>query len=166
GRHRRARAVPAALRRADRPPLRTRRAAHLRAARERAVGDRRVDASAEAPRARGAKRRAGDPRAARRGSRARSPVAAWGGVMADRPGAAELVEAVREFIEAEVLPVVQDSRLRFRVLVAANALTIAQRDLEMGDELLREEIALLERLCGTKAPGGTREQSVALSREL
>jgi Domain of unknown function (DUF6285) len=86
--------------------------------------------------------------------------------MADRPGAAELVEAVREFIEAEVLPVVQDSRLRFRVLVAANALTIAQRDLEMGDELLREEIALLERLCGTKAPGGAREQSVALSREL
>src|SRR5205823_3675344 len=48
--------------------------------------------------------------------------------MADRPGAAELAEAVREFLEAEVLPTVGDARLRFRVLVAANALAIAQSD--------------------------------------
>ena len=68
--------------------------------------------------------------------------------MADRPGPAELAEAVREFLESEVLPTVEDSRLRFRVLVAANALAIAQRDLELGERLIEEEIALLQDLVG------------------
>jgi hypothetical protein len=86
--------------------------------------------------------------------------------MADRPDAAELVEAVREFIEAEVLPAVSAARLRFRVLVAANALTIAQRDLQMGDELLSEEVALLEKLGGSRLAGTARERSAALTREL
>jgi Domain of unknown function (DUF6285) len=85
--------------------------------------------------------------------------------MADRPGAAELAEAVREFLEAEVLPVAQDARLRFRVLVAANALAIAQRDLEIGEALLEEEIALLERLVGP-ASAGTRGRRLFLNREL
>jgi hypothetical protein len=86
--------------------------------------------------------------------------------MADRPDAVELVEAVREFIEAEVLPAVTDARLRFRALVAANALTIAQRDLQMGDELLTEEVALLEKLGGSRVGGTPRERSAALAREL
>jgi hypothetical protein len=86
--------------------------------------------------------------------------------MADRPDATELVEAVREFIEAEVLPVVSDPRLKFRVLVAVNALTIAQRDLQMGEELLSEEVALLEKLGGSRASGTPRERSAALTREL
>jgi Domain of unknown function (DUF6285) len=86
--------------------------------------------------------------------------------MADRPDAAELIEAVREFIEAEVLPAVSDARLKFRVLVAANALTIAQRDLQIGDELLAEEVALLEKLSGSRASGTPRERSTALAREL
>jgi hypothetical protein len=86
--------------------------------------------------------------------------------MADRPDAAELVEAVREFIEAEVLPAITDARLKFRVLVAANALSIAQRDVQMGDELLTEEVALLEKLTGSRTAGTARERSAALSREL
>jgi Domain of unknown function (DUF6285) len=86
--------------------------------------------------------------------------------MADRPGAAELAEAVREFLELEVLPVVEDARLRFRVLVAANALTIAQRDLEIGDRLVEEEIALLERLVGTLPASSVRERRISLNREL
>jgi len=86
--------------------------------------------------------------------------------MGDRPHAAELVEAVREFIEAEVLPAIADARLKFRVLVAANALTIAQRDLQIGDELVAEEIAVLEKLTGSRAVGTPRERSTALSREL
>ncbi|HYZ89661.1 MAG TPA: DUF6285 domain-containing protein [Myxococcales bacterium] len=86
--------------------------------------------------------------------------------MADRPGAAELAEAVREFLEAEVLPVVEDARLRFRVLVAANALAIAQRDLEIGDRLLEEEIALLERLVGTLPASSVRERRISLNREV
>jgi hypothetical protein len=86
--------------------------------------------------------------------------------MADRPGAAELAEAVREFLEAEVLPVIQDTRLRFRVLVAANALAIAQRDLEMGERLLEEEIALLERLVGPVSAANARERRISLNQEL
>lgn len=86
--------------------------------------------------------------------------------MHDGPSPAGLSEAVREFLEAEVLPVAKDARLRFRVLVAANALSILQRDLELGEELLGEEIALLRPLAGAPPPGTAREQAVALSREL
>src|SRR5438874_2000462 len=59
--------------------------------------------------------------------------------MADRPTAIELVEAVREFLEAETLPAAADHRLKFRTLVAINALAIAQRELESGEEGLGEE---------------------------
>lgn len=46
----------------------------------------------------------------------------------DRPAAAELATAVREFLEAEILPVLDDQRLRFRTLVAMNALSIVERE--------------------------------------
>jgi hypothetical protein len=46
----------------------------------------------------------------------------------DRPTAAELATAVREFLEAEILPILDDHRLRFRTLVAMNALTIVERE--------------------------------------
>jgi hypothetical protein len=46
----------------------------------------------------------------------------------DRPTASELATAVREFLEAEILPTLDDHRLRFRTLVAMNALTIVERD--------------------------------------
>lgn len=54
--------------------------------------------------------------------------------MSDRPTASELVEATREFLEREVLPAAEDGRLRFRTLVAINALGIAQRELEAAVE--------------------------------
>ena len=64
----------------------------------------------------------------------------------DRPTAAELVEATREFLETEILPTLTDRRLRFRTLVAINALGIAQRELESGEEgLSREELEELAR---------------------
>ena len=47
----------------------------------------------------------------------------------DRPTPAELAEATREFLESEVLPVAADHRLKFRTLVAINALGILQREL-------------------------------------
>ena len=50
--------------------------------------------------------------------------------MGDRPTAAELVEAVWEFLAGEVLPGAQDHRQKFRTLVAMNALGIARRELE------------------------------------
>ena len=67
--------------------------------------------------------------------------------MSDRPSAAELVEATREFLEREVLPAASDDRQRFRTLVAINALGIAQRELESAeaDPLTPDEAAELAR---------------------
>jgi hypothetical protein len=47
----------------------------------------------------------------------------------DRPTPGELAEAVAEFLEREILPTLDDHRLRFRTLVALNALRIAAREL-------------------------------------
>jgi hypothetical protein len=63
--------------------------------------------------------------------------------MPDRPSAPELVEAVAEFLGNEVLPLMTDHRMKFRTLVALNALGIAHRELtgepapSDADELLR-----------------------------
>ena len=67
--------------------------------------------------------------------------------MSDRPTAPELVEATREFLEQEILPTLADRRLRFRTLVAVNALGIAQRELESraDDQLSPDELAELAR---------------------
>lgn len=50
------------------------------------------------------------------------------GTGADRPTAAELATAVREFLEVEILPTLDAPRLRFRTLVAINALSIVERE--------------------------------------
>lgn len=50
--------------------------------------------------------------------------------MSERPTAAELAEAILEFLGGEILPTVTDQRLRFRTLVAMNALSIVYRELE------------------------------------
>jgi len=47
----------------------------------------------------------------------------------DRPSAGELVAAVREFLEGDVLPATE-GRVRFHVRVAVNALGIVERELE------------------------------------
>jgi aminoglycoside phosphotransferase (APT) family kinase protein len=48
--------------------------------------------------------------------------------VADRPTAPELAEAVREFLEGEILPLLDDRRMRFRTLVAMNALGMVERE--------------------------------------
>jgi hypothetical protein len=63
--------------------------------------------------------------------------------MPDRPTAPELIEAVFEFLSGELLPTLDDHRMKFRTLVAMNALAIARRELEAdtewpSDEELRE----------------------------
>jgi hypothetical protein len=50
--------------------------------------------------------------------------------MSERPTAQELVEAIAEFLGGEILPTLSDHRLRFRTLVAMNALGIVHRELE------------------------------------
>jgi len=47
----------------------------------------------------------------------------------DRPTAAELVEAVREFLEKDVMSATE-GRVQFHTRVAVNALNIVQRELE------------------------------------
>lgn len=47
---------------------------------------------------------------------------------ADRPTSAELVVAVHEFLETEILPTIDAQRVRFRMLVAMNALSIVARE--------------------------------------
>jgi hypothetical protein len=49
--------------------------------------------------------------------------------MTERPTAQELVEALQEFLGGEILPTLTDHRLRFRMLVAMNALSIVYREL-------------------------------------
>jgi hypothetical protein len=67
--------------------------------------------------------------------------------MHDRPTALELIEAVTEFLSTEVLPAAPDHRLKFRTLVALNALGIAARELQASNKLLLEagEVAELAR---------------------
>ena len=80
--------------------------------------------------------------------------------MNDRPTAAELVEATREYLETEVLPALDDQRLRFRTLVAINALGIAQRELESTEEEVlspEEAAALARRIRAGEIPEGALE---------
>ena len=59
-----------------------------------------------------------------------------------RPTPDELAEAIEEFLSGEILPALDDHRLRFRMLVALNALGILRRELralpEHDDAELRE----------------------------
>ena len=63
--------------------------------------------------------------------------------MNDRPTAGELVDAVRMFLEKELLPGLGDARLRFQTLVAANVLAIAGREMAGEEAMLGEEWQLL-----------------------
>jgi hypothetical protein len=58
------------------------------------------------------------------------------------PTAAELAEAVREFLEGEVVPAT-DARVRFLARVAAKALAQIERELALGPEIERAHAARL-----------------------
>lgn len=79
--------------------------------------------------------------------------------MMDQPSAAELVTAVREFIEKHALPQLS-GRTAFHGRVAANALAIVARELEQGPEATQSEASSLRAIVGQD---GTPE---ALNREL
>jgi hypothetical protein len=64
--------------------------------------------------------------------------------MHDRPTAVELVNAVRQYLEGELLPTLTDARLKFQTLIAANVLSIAERELQGEEtELIYEHQSLL-----------------------
>jgi hypothetical protein len=75
--------------------------------------------------------------------------------VSERPTAQELTEAILEFLGGEILPTIADPRLRFRTLVAMNALSIVFRELEKlppeDDAELRELAARIR--AGDVEPG-------------
>ncbi len=76
--------------------------------------------------------------------------------MSDRPTPDELAEAIEEFLANEILPTLDDHRLRFRTLVALNALGIVRRELAKlpsEDDAAQRELAV--RIRDDDVPEGT-----------
>ena len=91
--------------------------------------------------------------------------------MQNRPTAGELVKSIREFLEEEILPNLEDSRDKFRTRVAMNALSILERELAQEEPLLQAEHERLTRLLDEDhtAPGSLeelRERVLELNRDL
>jgi hypothetical protein len=63
----------------------------------------------------------------------------------DAPNAMELLEAIREWIDREVIPAT-DGRLRFHARVASNVLGMVEREMELGPAQLEAHRARLARL--------------------
>ena len=79
----------------------------------------------------------------------------------DRPTPQELAEAVREFLQEEILPILDDHRLKFRTLVAINGLGIAERELWATTPPREEDWELARRIRAGDVP----ENAVALLKE-
>ena len=77
--------------------------------------------------------------------------------MTDRPNARELATAVREFLETEILPTLSDHRMRFRTLVAMNALSIVERESPPAASPDPEDVELARRI----RAGDVREEDLA-----
>jgi hypothetical protein len=76
--------------------------------------------------------------------------------VSERPTAQELVEAIAEFLGGEILPTLTDRRLRFRTLVAMNALDIVHRELEaLPHAEDTEQRALVRRIRAGEVDSGT-----------
>jgi hypothetical protein len=69
--------------------------------------------------------------------------------MQPRPNNPELATAVREFLETEIMPTMTDARLKFRTLVAMNALTMLERS-PLEEDFLRAEALALAGLLETE----------------
>ena len=82
---------------------------------------------------------------------------------ADRPSGPELIEAVRRFIDDELLPELEGVR-RFHARVASNALGIAAREIELQGAHDQARLGRLARLLGGDAP--TEELEAELVRRI
>lgn len=82
--------------------------------------------------------------------------------MQDRPTSGELLEAVAEYLFAELRPEVPREQ-RFKVLVAANICAVVARELGTGDAPDREDLELFGELLGEEAmPGEPEELDLAV----
>ncbi len=73
--------------------------------------------------------------------------------MQDRPSAKDLLEALADFLEKEAVPVVEDPRLRFRLMIAGNLARILEREADLEETLLQSERKRLLPLLGKELPG-------------
>jgi hypothetical protein len=80
--------------------------------------------------------------------------------MQDRPTAVELLAAVRHFLETDVMPTMEGRR-RFHTLVAANVLSIVERELTSEESNLQAEWSRLSKLL----EAGDAPTSLATLRE-
>lgn len=78
----------------------------------------------------------------------------------DRPDASELVAAVREFLERDVMPAT-DGRVQFHTRVAVNVLAIVERELTLGPDLEPGERARATALLGHDGTAGALERELA-----
>jgi Domain of unknown function (DUF6285) len=78
----------------------------------------------------------------------------------DRPTAGELVVAVREFLERDVMAAT-DGRVQFHTRVAVNVLNIVARELELGDALSRAETERAVALLGHDGAPDDLERELA-----
>jgi hypothetical protein len=68
--------------------------------------------------------------------------------MQDRPTAAELLQTLREYLQGEVLPNVEGT-LRYHTLVAANIVTMLEREAQLYPAAAAKEVAALQSLLGS-----------------
>jgi hypothetical protein len=85
----------------------------------------------------------------------------------DRPSADELLDALAEFLEAEVVPAFE-GRKRFHAIVAANVARITAREFRLGPAHRQTEISELHDLLGDVAASveGTTRDRDAIEQEL
>jgi hypothetical protein len=83
-------------------------------------------------------------------------------VTQDRPDAAELLDAVAEYLFGELRPAVPREQ-RFKVLVAANVCAVVAREIRAGEGPTREDLALFRELLGVEAE--VPDDPEALARE-
>ena len=83
--------------------------------------------------------------------------------MQDKPSTIELIEAVADFIRERAMPELT-GRTAFHARVAANALDIVKRALEVAPEAEAEELARLKELLATD--GTLEELNRALSSKI
>lgn len=84
--------------------------------------------------------------------------------MQDRPTAGELLEAVQEFLERDVVTL--GGRVGFHGRVAANVVAMVRRELELGPELDTAEREGLRALLGPGMPEDLKEANAELARRI
>ena len=82
--------------------------------------------------------------------------------MQDRPTAVELLEALSEFLQRDVMPI--EGRVGFHGRVARNVVDILRRELELGPGADHDEQAGLQALLGDDCPDDLRAANALLAR--